>query len=115
MAEYNLWLEVKDLTKKLDAAIADMRQCGQQLAAAEREYKIQLRETALALKRGGMAVGMIQLTIYGYEEVAKLREKRDVADAFYQAAREAALSYKLQIRVVNDQLSREMSTPQASY
>lgn len=115
MAEYNLWLEVRDLTKRLDDAIREMRVCGQELAAAERAYKIQLRKTALTLKRGGMAVGMIQLTVYGHDEVAELREKRDVAEAFYQAAKEAVLSYKLQIRVINDQLGREWAVPQSSY
>ena len=111
MAEYNLWLEVKDLTKRLDEVIEEMRKCGQELAAAERAYKIQLRKTALRLKMGGMAVGMIQLTIYGDDDVAPLRERRDVAEAFYQAAREAVMSFKLQARLVSEQLGREYSAP----
>lgn len=111
MSEYNLWLEVKDLTEKLDGAIEEMRRCGQELAAAERAYKVQLRKTALRLKMGGMAVGMIQLTIYGDDDVAPLRERRDVAEAFYQAAKEAAMSYKLQAKLVNEQINREYSAP----
>lgn len=115
MAEYNLWLEVRELTKRLDRSIEELRSCGQELAAAERAYKIQLRETALRLKMSGMAVGMIQLTVYGCPEVAELRERRDVAEAFYQAAKEAVMSYKLQARLTSEQLSREYSSPNVGY
>lgn len=115
MAEYNLWLELRELTQRLDETIADLRACGQELAAAERAYKVKLREVATRLKVGGMAVGMIQLTVYGQDDVAKLRERRDVAEYFYEATREAIMSYKLQIRVLNEQINREVSAPNVGY
>ncbi len=110
-AEFELWLEVKELMRRQEMAIDEMRRCGQELAAAERAYKVQLREEALRLKRGGMAVGMISLTVKGDPKVAELRERRDVAEAFYKAAQEAVLSYKLQARLVSEQLSREVGSP----
>ena len=60
-----------------------------------------------------MAIGMIQLTCYGVPEVADLRFKRDVAEAVYTANKEAINSCKLQHRLIEGQLGREWSNPQA--
>ena len=54
-----------------------------------------------------MAVGMIDKTCYGIPAVAELRFKRDVAEAVYKANMEAINSIKLQMRLIEAQLSRE--------
>ena len=82
-------------------------------AEAERAYKIKLREVCLKLKGEGMAIGMISLTCYGVPEIAELRFKRDVAETVYKANQEAINSIKLQLRLLDNQVSREWSTPQA--
>ena len=86
---------------------------GTAYAEAERAYKIKLRETALRLRSQDMAVGMINMTVYGVPEVAELRFQRDVAEAVYKANLEAINSIKLQLRLLDAQISREWTTPQA--
>ena len=54
-----------------------------------------------------MAVGMISMTVYGIPEVAELRFKRDCCEAVYKANVEAIQAIKLEIRIINEQLSRE--------
>ena len=50
---------------------------------------------------------MIDKVVYGVKEIAELRFKRDVADTVYQANLEAINSIKLQIRILENQISRE--------
>ena len=62
---------------------------------------------ALKLRDSGIAVSMIDKVVYGVKEIAELRFKRDVADTVYQANLEAINSIKLQIRILENQISRE--------
>ena len=55
----------------------------------------------------GMAIGMIDKTCYGIPSVAEARFRRDVAEAVYKANQEAINSLKLQMRLIESQLSRE--------
>lgn len=107
MADYNLWTEIQQKTKQLDYSVKELRKSGTAYAEAERAYKIKLRETALRLRSQDMAVGMISMTVYGVPEVAELRFKRDCCEAVYKANVEAINAIKLEIRIINEQLSRE--------
>lgn len=107
MADYDLWSEIQSKTKQLDYSVKELRKSGTAYAEAERAYKIKLRETALRLRSQDMAVGMISMTVYGVPEVAELRFKRDCCEAVYKANIEAINAIKLEIRIINEQLSRE--------
>ena len=107
MADYDLWSEIRSKTKQLDYSVKELRKSGTAYAEAEKAYKIKLRETALRLRSQDMAVGMISMTVYGVPEVAELRFKRDCCEAVYKANIEAINAIKLEIRTINEQLSRE--------
>ena len=111
MADYDLWSEIQSKTKQLDYSVKELRKSGTAYAEAERAYKIKLRETALRLRSQDMAVGMINMTVYGVPEVAELRFKRDCCEAVYKANVEAINAIKLEIRIINEQLSRELGRP----
>ena len=101
---------IQDLQQKqreLDISIKQLRTTGTAYAQAERDYKVCLRTEALKLRTEGMAIGMITKTIYGIPEVAELRFKRDVAETIQTANKEAINSIKLQIRIIDNQISRE--------
>lgn len=55
----------------------------------------------------GVPVTLIQQVIYGYEEIANLRFQRDVAEVKYKSNQEFINTIKLQIRILESQLSRE--------
>lgn len=55
-----------------------------------------------------MPVSMISTVIYGIKEVANLRFKRDVAEVVYNANQENINSLKLQIRILENQIQREL-------
>lgn len=95
------------LKEQLNVAIKSLRTNGTKLAEAERDYKMAVCKKALELKDSGMAATLIQLTIYGYEEIAKLRFLRDSAEVIYNANQEAINSLKLQIKIIENQITKE--------
>lgn len=102
-----LFDKIENLTKQLEIAVRELRKTGTAKAEKERLYKIEINKKALALKEEGMPVTLIQTVIYGYDTIAKLRFERDVADAVYNANLECINSIKLQLRLLEGQLSRE--------
>lgn len=104
----DLFNELQNLTEKLNASIKTLIKNGRALAEAERDYKVTLRKEALKLREDkNMPVTLINQIIYGVPEVADKRFKRDVAEAMYQTNQEFINTTKLQIRVLESQLSRE--------
>ncbi len=104
---YDLLQELQNKTQQLDISIKQLRKTGTEYAQAERDYKVLLRQECLKLRDDGMAIGMITMTAYGIPSVAELRFKRDVAKAVYTANMEAINSVKLQMRLLEAQISRE--------
>lgn len=103
----DLFNELQLKTKQLEMSIKTLRKSGTDYAQTEKDYKILLRQECLKLRDEGMAIGMIDKTCYGIPSVAEARFKRDVAEAVYKANLEAINSIKLQMRLIENQLSRE--------
>ena len=104
----DLFNEIENLIQKLNVSIKTLANNGKALAEAERDYKITLRQEALKLRQEkNMPVTLIQQIIYGVPEVAEKRFKRDIAQAMYETNQEFINTTKLQIRVLESQLSRE--------
>lgn len=104
---YDLYTELQQKQKQLDVSIKQLRKSGTEYAEAEKAYKILLRSECLKLRDSGMAIGMIDKTCYGIQSVADARFKRDVAEVVYKANLEAINSIKLQLRLLENQISRE--------
>ena len=104
----DLFNEIQNLIGKLNTSISSLANNGQALADAERDYKITLRQEALKLRQEkNMPVTLISQIIYGVPEVAEKRFKRDIAETMYQTNLEFINSTKLQLRILENQLSRE--------
>ena len=100
--------------RQLEQGIKDLRNNGTEYAKAEKDYKILLRTECLKLRDEGMAIGMIDKICYGIPSVAEARYKRDVAQTIYEANKEAVLSLKLQLRLIDNQIAREWGTDVSS-
>lgn len=109
----DLWEELRQKQRQLDYSVKELRRSGTAFAEAEKAYKVKLRETVLRLRAQEMAVGVIQMTVYGHPEVADLRFNRDVAKTVYEANKDAINAIKLEMRIIDEQIKREWSDPQA--
>lgn len=106
--EYDLLNEMNDLCRKLSLSGQQLKKYGVELAEAERDYKVCLRQHALELRTTkDMPVTLIDKTVYGIPEVADKRFERDVAEAMYKTAQESINTLKLKIRVLDAQIARE--------
>ncbi len=103
----DLMHEIQTMTSQLTASVKLLRKTGSDYAEAERNYKIKVHEKVLELKSDGMPATLINQLIYGVKEVADLRVKRDIAKVVYDANQESINSLKLQIRLLESQISRE--------
>ena len=103
----DLYLQRDKLIQQLQYSVKELAKNGQSLAEAEMNYKIAVNKKALQLKDDGMAVTLIQTIIYGYDDIARLRFKRDCAEAIYNANQESINSIKLQLRLIENQTQRE--------
>lgn len=106
-----LYQELSAKTALLDRAVSELRARGTALAQAERDYKVAAAKRILALRDDGVPVTIIGDLVRGDEEVSMLRFKRDCADVVYRSALEAINALKLEIRLINEQVSREMGRP----
>ena len=105
--DYELINELNMLCDQLTISGKKLAKYGNEKAAAERDYKICLREQALKLRSSGEAIGMIDKTVYGIPEVAEKRFKRDVAETMYDTCKESINVLKLKIRILDAQINRE--------
>lgn len=103
----DLYEELQTKREQLDASIKQLRKNGTEYAKNERDYKVLLRTECLRLREEGMAIGLIELTVYGIPSVAEARFKRDIAKVVYDANQEAINSLKLQMRLIESQIQRE--------
>lgn len=102
--------ELKELSKQLTISGEQLKRYGRELAQAEHDYKITLRQEALKLRDGGMPVTLIDKVVYGVEEVADKRLKRDIAETMYKASQESINTLKLKMRILDAQINREWNT-----
>lgn len=108
MGDMNDILEIQAKDQKLNQALKLLRKNGTEFAKAERDYKVALSKKALSLRANeDMPVTLIDKVIYGLPDIADLRLKRDIAEATYKANQEAINVYKLQMRLIDNQVSRE--------
>jgi hypothetical protein len=101
---------VEEIQKKqamLDKAIKELATNGYDLAKKESLYKIAINKKALELKAEGVAVTLIQLIIYGYEDISNLRLERDIAETKYNSNKEYLNVLKLQLRILMNQYDKE--------
>ena len=105
----DLQIELQQQVELLQKSLENLRKTGSDYADKERKYKILLRQEVLKMRDDGIAIGVIQLVCYGIPSVAQARFERDVALATYQANQEAINTYKLKIRLLESQISREFT------
>lgn len=97
--------ELNELSQKLSQGIKLMGRYGREYAAAERKYKVALAQEALRLRSEEMPVTLIDKVVHG--KVANERFERDTAEIMWKTSQENVNAIKLQIRILDNQISRE--------
>lgn len=105
--ESDLFNLLQKLTKDLNVSVKKLRETGEDYARAYTNYRIALAKELLVLKNEGYAITLAGDIARGKPEIAKLKFDEISKEAIYKANQEAINSTKLQIKLVENQLSRE--------
>lgn len=103
----DLYREISDKTHMLDVAVRELKQRGQAFAKAERDYRVAKAAAILEEREKGTPATVTLDIVKGRKDVAKLCFERDCAEVVYKSAQEAINTMKLQLRLLDAQVSRE--------
>ena len=103
----DLYIEMKEKRKELNLAIEKARQRGQEMAIAEKEYRIALAKEILIERNDKTPVTIINDVCKGKENIAELKFKRDTAEVLYKSANERIQATKLEMRIIENQMEAE--------
>lgn len=106
----DLYVKLEELTDLLMAELEVCKTSGCQYAENEAEYRKALRLAILEERQKGTAVTITSDLCRGRPDIAELKRLRDCSEAIYKASREAINVYKLRIRMVDAQITREWNS-----
>lgn len=105
----DLWLQISKLTEDLNIGLKDLRARGVAYADAYRRYRMLLSQELLRLRDEGMPVTIAYDVARGKEEIANAKFEELKTEAYYKSCLEGINVYKMQIKILENQLSREYS------
>lgn len=103
----DLYLELQAKAAMLDRALSQMKSRGRAAAQAEQDYRVALAQKLLLEREKGVPATILSDVCRGDRQIARLKFERDVAEVTYKSAMEACNVYKLQIKVLENQIDRE--------
>lgn len=102
-----LFQEIQRLNTLLDKAIAELKNRGREYALAYKTYRMLLSKELLRLRDEGVPVTIAYDIARGKEEIADAKENEIITESLYKSCQEAINVYKLQIKIVQEQINRE--------
>lgn len=103
-----LYQELDAKQRLLDRAVSELRERGTALAQAERDYKAAKAKAILDEREKGTPATITLDLVMGDDEVSSKRFKRDCAEVLYRSALEFIQVNKLELRILQNQISQEM-------
>ena len=104
-----LYQEIQRLNALLDKAISELKERGRSYANAYKTYRMLLAKELLRLRDEGVPVTIAYDIARGDEKIAEAKEQEIITESLYKSCQEAINVYKLQIKIVQEQINREYS------
>lgn len=103
----DLLQELWKINELLTKALEQYKQRGREYAKAYRDYRVLLAQELLKLKAEGMPATLAADVARGKEDIAAAKEQEIIAESLYKSCQEAINTYKIQIKVLQEQITRE--------
>ena len=100
--------ELWKINELLTQALEQFKKRGQEYAKAYTTYRKMLSKELLKLKAEGMPVTIAYDIARGQEEIANAKEQEIITECLYKSCQEAINTYKLQIKVIQEQINKEV-------
>ena len=105
----DLYEEMNKLNELLTSALSEYKKRGKDYANAYKKYRMLVAQELLRLKAEGMPVTIAYDIARGKEEVANAKEQEIITECLYKSCQEAINTFKLQIKVLQEQINKEWS------
>jgi hypothetical protein len=102
-------LQMKQLNDLLTSALGEFKKRGTEYAKAYSNYRKLVAQELLRLKAEGMPVTIAYDIARGKEEVAQAKEQEIITECLYKSCQEAINTYKLQIKILQEQINKELT------
>ena len=104
----DLYETLNKLTDLLNKALSELGKRGREYADCYKNYRVAVAKELLRLRHEeNMPVTIAYDVARGNEEVAELKRKEIISESLYKSCQEAINSYKLQIKIIQEQINRE--------
>ena len=102
-----MWHDIEEAISALNKTLSEYKNIQKDYALKEYKYRTALSKRLLQLRAEGQAVTHLADIAKGMEDIAELRFNRDIAEGLVKSAEEGINFYKLKIRELEAQHSRE--------
>lgn len=104
----DLYNTLEELKNDLNTSIKSLRTTSTEYAEAYKNYRVLLAKKLLQLRNDGMPITLASDIARGDEDIASAKMVEIKKEAIYKANMESINAIKLQIKVVENQISREI-------
>lgn len=104
----DLYTSLNNLLEQLQTSVKSLRTTATEYAEAYKDYRVLLAKELVRLKDSGMAITLASDVARGNEEIANAKMVEIKKEAIYKANMESINAIKLQIKIVENQITREI-------
>ena len=104
----DLFETLNNLLEQLQTSVKSLRITSTEYAEAYKNYRVLLAKELVRLKDSGMAITLASDVARGNEDIASAKMQEIKKEAIYKANVESINAIKLQIKVVENQITREI-------
>lgn len=103
----DILLELNEKKKLLDKALNEYRNRARDYANAYKNYRVAVAKELIRLRDEGMPATIAYDVARGNESIAELKRVEIVTEGLYKSCQEAINSYKLQMKILQEQYNKE--------
>ena len=103
----DLFQKLEELNILLTKALEEYKKRGKDYANCYKEYRVAVAKELLRLRDESVPVTIAYDIARGNEDVAELKRKEIIAESLYKRCQEAINTYKLQIKIIQEQINKE--------
>lgn len=108
MFTIDLYETLNKLLEELQTSVKSLRITATEYAEAYKNYRVLLAKELVRLKDSGMAITLASDVARGNEDIASAKMVEIKKEAIYKANMESINAIKLQIKVIENQITREL-------
>lgn len=102
-----MWQKIEENLDNAEKSLSEYKKWYKEYAKREHDYRIALSKRLLQRKIEGIPTTILADVVRGEEDIAELKEQRDIAEGLMKSAEKGTDFYKLTARLMDSQTMRE--------